>query len=191
MNLKKYTSAAWAIASAVALSGAVVTSAAAQEEPMLTGTLWQLEEIVYNNDTVTVPDDPELYSIQFFEDGTVGIRADCNVGNGTFDPESNEFITLQAFTLAACGPDSIDDEFRQGLDNAALYFFQDGDLYLDLFADAGTMRFSAAEMMEAEEETVEEDVVVEEETVEEEVVVEEETVETAPEPESEPVRGLW
>jgi len=181
--MNKYASVAWAIASAVAVTSAVGTRAAAQE-PMLTGTLWQLEEIVYNNDTVTVPDNPELYSVQFFEDGTVGVRADCNVGNGTFDPDSNEFITLQAFTLAACGPDSLDDEFRQGLDNAAIFFFQDGDLFLDLFADAGTMRFSAAEMME-------EDIAGEEEAEVEEEVVEEETVETTPETESELVRGLW
>ena len=64
------------------------------------------------------------------------------------------------------------------------FFFQDGDLFLDLFADAGTMRFSAAEMME-------EDIAGEEEAEVEEEVVEEETVETTPETESEPVRGLW
>lgn len=180
--MHKSTAIAWAIASAVAVGGAIGTPATAQN-PMLTGTLWQLEEIIYNNDTMLVPDDPEMYSIQFFEDGTVAVRADCNVGNGVFDPDSTDFITLQAFTLAACGPDSIDDEFRQGLDNAALFFFDDGDLLLDLFADAGTMRFSAAEEMAVEEDT--------EVETEEDVVVEEETVETMPETEAEPVRGLW
>lgn len=178
--MQSSASVSWAIASAITLIGAVSTDAIAQE-PMLTGPVWQLEEIVYNNDTTLVPDDPELYSIQFFEDGTVAVRADCNVGNGVFDPDSTDFITLQAFTLAACGPESIDDEFRQGLNDAALFFFEDGDLYMDLFADAGTMRFSAAEVIEVEEET----------DVEEEAVIEEETVETTPEPQEEPVRGLW
>lgn len=190
MMIKKYGSVAWAIASAVAIGGTVALRAEAQE-PTLTGPLWQLEEIVYNDDTTTVPEDPQDYSIQFFEDGSVGVRADCNVGNGVFDPDSTDFITLQAFTLAECGPDSIDDEFRQALDNAAIFFFQDGDLYMDLFADAGTMRFSAVEDETdevVEEEEVEEEVV--EEDVVEEDVVEEETVEPAPE-ESEPVPGLW
>ena len=185
--MRKSAAAAWAIASTVALTGAMSHSVAAQE-PMLTDTLWQLEEIVYNNDTMLVPDDPEAYSIQFFEDGTVAVRADCNVGNGVYDLDSTDLITLQAFTLAACGPDSIDDEFRQGLENAAILFFEDGDLLLDLFADAGTMRFSAAEESMAEAETeVETEVEMEEETV----VEEEEPVETMPEPEEEPVRGLW
>ena len=185
--MKNPTSVAWAIASAVALTGAMSTSVAAQE-PMLTDTLWQLEEIVYNNDTMLVPDDPEMYSIQFFEDGTVAVRADCNVGNGVFDPDSTDFITLQAFTLAACGPDSIDDEFRQGLENAAILFFEDGDLLLDLFADAGTMRFSAADEMMAEEEAeVETEVEMEAEVI----VEDEEPVAPTPEPEADPVRGLW
>lgn len=173
-------SISWAIASAVALCGVTATTAGAQD-PMLTGPLWLLDEIVYNNDTMTVPDDPELYSIQFFEDGSLGVRADCNVGNGIYDVDSSDFITLQAFTLAACGPDSLDDEFRQGLNDAVNYFFIEGDLYMDLPVDTGTMKFVASEM--TVEEAVEEDIVVEEE-----VVVEEET-ETTEAPE--PVRGLW
>jgi hypothetical protein len=115
------------------------------------------------------------------------VRADCNVGNGVFDPDSTDFITLQAFTLAACGPDSIDDEFRQGLNDAAVFFFEDGELFLDLFADAGTMRFSAAEVVEtAPEPEVETEV-----EVEEDVMEAEETVETTAAPQDEPVRGLW
>ncbi|WP_204139033.1 META domain-containing protein [Halomicronema sp. CCY15110] len=176
-------SVSWAIASAVAICGATATTAMAQE-PMLTGPLWMLEEIVYNNDTMTVPDDPELYSIQFFEDGTLGVRADCNVGNGIFDPESPDFITLQAFTLAACGPDSLDDEFRRGLEDAVNYFFVDGDLLMDLPFDTGTMRFMADETMVEDE--MEEDMVVEDE-MEEEVVVEEEMEADM----EEPVPGLW
>ncbi|RZM77352.1 META domain-containing protein [Leptolyngbya iicbica] len=183
--MQSYNSVAWAIASAVAIGGVTATTAMAQEEPMLVGPLWMLEEIVYNNDTMTVPDDPELYSIQFFEDGTLGVRADCNVGNGVFDTESPDFITLQAFTLAACGPDSLDDEFRRGLSDAVNYFFVDGDLLMDLPFDTGTMRFMTDDMMV--EEDMEEDVVVEEEMEEEDVVVEEDMEADM----TEPVPGLW
>ena len=180
--MPKYNSLSFAIASAVALCGVTATTAGAQD-PMLTGPLWLLDEIVYNNDTMTVPEDPELYSIQFFEDGSLGVRADCNVGNGIYDVESSDFITLQAFTLAACGPDSLDDEFRQGLSDAVNYFFIDGDLYMDLPVDTGTMKFFTTDVVMEEEE----EIVVEEEIEEE--VVEEETVETPAE--SEPIPGLW
>jgi heat shock protein HslJ len=181
--MQPFNSVSWAIASAITIGGVTATAATAQE-PMLTGPLWMLEEIVYNDGATTVPDDPELYSIQFFEDGTLGVRADCNVGNGIFDPESPDFITLQAFTLAACGPDSIDDEFRQGLNDAVNYFFVDGDLLMDLPVDTGTMRFMTTDMMV--EEDMEEDIVVEED-MEEDIVVEEDMEEDV----AEPVPGLW
>jgi heat shock protein HslJ len=185
--MQPYNSVSWAIASAVAICGATATTAMAQE-PMLTGPLWMLEEIVYNNDTMTVPDDPELYSIQFFEDGTLGVRADCNVGNGVFDTESPDFITLQAFTLAACGPDSLDDEFRRGLEDAVNYFFVDGDLLMDLPFDTGTMRFMADETMV--EDDMEDDEMTDDEMtddMEDDVVVEDEMEDEM----EEPVPGLW
>jgi uncharacterized lipoprotein YbaY len=46
--------------------------------------------------------------------------------------------------LAECEPDSLSDQFLQSLGVAAIPFFQDGKLYMDLFADGGTMRFGAA-----------------------------------------------
>lgn len=179
------------VAATVAGMGAIAISGAqAQDEPMLTGTVWELQRIQYNNDTEAVPMDPSRYTIEFFEDGNVGVIADCNVVRGTFDPDSTEFITLGASTLAACPPNSIDNEYKQALENAAIYFFEDGNLYMDLFADAGTMMFAPADETAAVEEETE--TMVEEETevmVEEETEVMEESTETTTE--SEPVRGLW
>ena len=47
--------------------------------------------------------------------------------------------------MAACPEDSLDQQYLASLSNAAVYFFQDGDLFLDLFADGGTMRFRPAQ----------------------------------------------
>lgn len=183
--MQKYRLLAVAIASAVACCGLTATTAGAQD-PMLTGPLWLLEEIVYNNDTMTVPDDPEDYSIQFFDDGSLGVRVDCNVGNGIYEVDSSDFITLQAFTLAACGPESLDNEFRQGLSDAVNYFFLEGDLYMDLPVDTGTLKFVAAEGSDVEPEPeVEPDSEVE-------PAPEVEAPETvAPTEASEPIPGLW
>ena len=49
-----------------------------------------------------------------------------------------------ATTLIECPPGSLGREFTRDLEAAAIVFFQDGDLLIDLFADAGTMRFSPA-----------------------------------------------
>jgi hypothetical protein len=44
--------------------------------------------------------------------------------------------------MAACPEGSLEDEFVRGLSAAAIYFIKDGDLYIDLKYDTGTMRFS-------------------------------------------------
>jgi len=87
---------------------------------------------------------PSSYTILFNEDGTANIKADCNQVGATYTTEgSNISITLGPSTLAACSPESLDQVFLDGLINAAIYFFEEADLYMDLNADGGTMRFSA------------------------------------------------
>jgi len=115
------------------------------EESELLDTVWQLQQIQYNNDTSTTVDSPQNYTVQFLGDGTVAVQADCNRGQGPFTTTEDRQITIGplATTSAACGPDSIDGEFVQRLSDAAIYFLKDGDLFLDLRADAGTMQFSA------------------------------------------------
>ena len=44
--------------------------------------------------------------------------------------------------MAACPEGSLEEEFVRGLSAATIYFIQEGDLYLDLKYDSGTMRFS-------------------------------------------------
>jgi heat shock protein HslJ len=45
--------------------------------------------------------------------------------------------------MAACGPGSIADQYLAQLSAAAAYFFQNGDLFIDMQDAAGRMRFSA------------------------------------------------
>jgi len=48
-------------------------------------------------------------------------------------------------TMAACPPDSRSDRFVQSLSASAIYFFKDGHLFIDLFADSGTLEFAPAQ----------------------------------------------
>jgi heat shock protein HslJ/LysM repeat protein len=85
----------------------------------------------------------ERYHLTFQEDGLLEIVADCNNAHATYHADSSSMsIVVGVMTLAACPPDSRSDEFLNHLDYAAKYFIADGDLYIDLFADGGTMRFS-------------------------------------------------
>jgi len=43
-----------------------------------------------------------------------------------------------------CSPESRSDEFIKNLSSAAIYFFKDGNLFLDLMADGGTMELDPA-----------------------------------------------
>jgi len=117
----------------------------------LTGVTWQWAGTTTPVETIAVAD-PTRYAVVFNEDGTANITADCNVGAATYTTGEGGTITVTpgAMTLAMCPEDSQGTQFMAGLSSAAVYFFQDGDLYIDMFASGGTMRFTPATTTEGE-----------------------------------------
>ena len=108
----------------------------------ITGIEWQWIQSIYNNDDKAVPTDPARYTILFQPDDTLSVRADCNRAGGIYKVE-NSTVSIQVThsTMAMCPSDSLDSRFLKDLDAAAIYFFKDGRLYLDLKYDSGTMHF--------------------------------------------------
>jgi D-alanyl-D-alanine carboxypeptidase len=90
---------------------------------------------------------PESYLLTFNEDGTVAIKADCNNASGSYTASEDGSLTIEVgpMTRAACPPGSRSDQFVGLLDGAARTFFDNGNLYLDLFADGGTMVFTTVD----------------------------------------------
>lgn len=90
------------------------------------------------------PDDPNKYTVDFGKDGFVQIKADCNTGRAAYGLGGAQELHISpiALTRMACGEQSQDAVFAQQFQNAAIYFIKDGDLYIDLTADAGTMHFA-------------------------------------------------
>ncbi len=117
-----------------------------EAEPMtLTGTAWQWIETVTPVETVAAAD-PTRYTLTFNEDGTAAIKADCNQVTATYTADGGTLSIIPgASTLALCPEDSQGTAFVTALSSAATYFFQDGFLYIDQFASAGTMKFAAPE----------------------------------------------
>lgn len=121
----------------------------------LVGTVWQwaaFEDSAGEND-ITV-DNPENYQIVLWPDGTYSIKADCNVGGGSFVLDGAGLtINPGMTTLAFCGEESLDHQFTQRLFSTATYVFDgDGNLVLNLMADAGNMVFAgggSAELADA------------------------------------------
>jgi heat shock protein HslJ len=108
-------------------------------------TVWQWLQTLYNDDRMVKPADPENYTVQFREDNTLSVKADCNQKGGTYTflPEEKRLaIEITHSTMAACPEGSLEDEFVRGLSGSAVYFIKDGDLFIDLKYDSGTMRFS-------------------------------------------------
>ena len=94
---------------------------------------------------------PEQYTIEFSEDGRVNIKADCNVASGSYMAEDSSLtVAVETSTRALCAEDSLSDDFLTKLNAAAIYFFQDGDLFMDMVFDSGTLQFGDAASANAE-----------------------------------------
>ncbi len=129
-------------AAADSTADAAASEAAAPAAVVLPGSSWQWLQMVTPVETVVV-DDSSKYIVDFLADGIVSIQADCNSGSGTYEANDGAIaINITATTLALCADDSLSDLFIRSLNASAIYFDQNGNLFIDLFADAGTMEFA-------------------------------------------------
>lgn len=90
-----------------------------------------------------VPDDPTKYTLEFLPDTSVVAQVDCNRGRGAYNLDGQSItIGPLAITRMACPEGSLDAKFLQQLEAARHIFFRGDTLFVDLFADSGTMKFS-------------------------------------------------
>ena len=117
----------------------------AVEPPGLTGVVWEWQGSSYNDDSEAVPDDPAQYTIEFADDGTAIIQADCNQVRAEYTAdESTMTITPGPSTKVACPEGSLDSRFLLDLEGAATYAVESGELRIDIKFDTGSMRFAPA-----------------------------------------------
>jgi heat shock protein HslJ len=86
---------------------------------------------------------PEKYSLTFAPDDALYIKADCNRAKGTYKADEQGTLTIEIgpMTRAMCIKKSRSDKFVKYLGFVRHYFFKDGHIFFDLFADGGTMEF--------------------------------------------------
>jgi para-nitrobenzyl esterase len=76
-------------------------------------------------------------------EGHLSVRLDCNTGGGRYTLDGSSLtLKLTHTTRAACPPGSLDQKFMKDLAAARIAFLRDGELYLDLLYDTGTMKFT-------------------------------------------------
>jgi heat shock protein HslJ len=108
----------------------------------LVGYVWMWLEFLENNDTITQPDIPGNYTLEFLPDGVVNLQADCNNASGSYNVKGSQLdIEIIITTMAACPPESLSDEYIQLLNDAVAFIRQGEVLFIDIMMDAGTMRF--------------------------------------------------
>lgn len=110
----------------------------------LRNTVWQWESLQTPVEKITV-DKPENYTLEFKEDGSLLVQADCNRGRGRYTANGKSInLANIALTRRGCPIGSLDGRFTRNLGAAKIYFFENNALYLDLLADGGTMKFVKA-----------------------------------------------
>lgn len=111
----------------------------------LAGRVWMWQQTQDSSGQVITPPDPTRYTLEFLAGGTVAVQADCNQGSGSYTAGANTIDIGQLITtLAACPAGAQDTEFLRQLDEVVSYLFQNGNLYLVLPVDSGSMEFVPA-----------------------------------------------
>lgn len=124
--------------------GAAPSSTGTASAPTLAGPTWKWQKTEFNSGKTIPVASPDNYTLQFANDGTVSIKADCNSGSGKYVVTNGTdlTITVGAMTLAACAPDSLSDEFITELGQVIHYTIdRNGELVLALNSGAG-MRYN-------------------------------------------------
>jgi len=126
--------------------GGAATPASPQEISVseIINITWQWVELIEDNPAgQSVVADPENYTLSFFDDGSVRIKADCNAGNGRYTVDGNklEFNPIMALTMALCPPGSLHDQFLRLLGQVDMFGGRDGKLVFVLKDSASEMRF--------------------------------------------------
>ena len=96
------------------------TPAEPADPDAVTDVVWEWVSVADQvaRETTEVPN-PENYTLILREDGTFSGTADCNQISGTYTNDSGYSFTVGPSTMAACAPDSMDQQYIQLLNNIA------------------------------------------------------------------------
>jgi heat shock protein HslJ len=133
------------LASAVAV-GVLLAGCAASGAPgtTLTGYAWQWTgSTTVSPASQSVVPDPQNDTIEFKTDQTFNGKADCNQISGTWSSTSGNGLTITVgpSTRAACGPNSLGDQFVTDLGKASAYVLSENKTLTLTLSQEGTMGF--------------------------------------------------
>ena len=110
----------------------------------VTGIKWEWVSTTTPVEQTTV-EEPGRYTILLRDDGRLEAQFDCNRGGGDYEISQGRLsLGPLISTRMACPPDSLDAPFMRDLERATSFFVRDGELYLEMPFDSGTLRFRSA-----------------------------------------------
>ncbi len=113
-----------------------------RDENSIIGIEWKFKRIAYANDTEKRIADPQQYLLLLSADKKVNIKADCNMGFGSYILSGSSLkISILGTTRAMCPPDSFSDKYISELGAVVSYVLKGEKLYLSLKIDSGIMEF--------------------------------------------------
>jgi heat shock protein HslJ len=105
---------------------------------------WQWESLISSAEKVAV-NQPERYKLQLQAGGKAQVLADCNRGQASYSLDGRSFsIKITGVTRAACPAGSLSGRYLKALQTAVGQRVRGENLFLDLPADGGTMKFVRA-----------------------------------------------
>ena len=105
---------------------------------------WQWESLISSAEKVTV-NQPERYQLQLQAGGKAQLLADCNRGQASYSFDGRSFsIKITGITRTACPAGSLSGLYLKALETAVGQRVRGENLFLDLPADRGTMKFVRA-----------------------------------------------
>ncbi len=105
---------------------------------------WHWEGLISSTGKVVV-DQPERYQLRLLAGGKAQVVADCNRGQAGYSLDGRSFnIRLTGVTRAACQAGSLSGRYLEALQVAVAQRVRGNNLFLDLPADSGTMKFVRA-----------------------------------------------
>jgi heat shock protein HslJ len=109
----------------------------------LQGSAWRLLNITSMDDSVTLSNEPNSYTLSFDAEGRVAIKADCNSGSGSWSSKTQGQLKFGpiAATRARCLPESLSQKYLAQFEWVRSYTMRDGHLFLATMADGSIIEF--------------------------------------------------
>ena len=105
---------------------------------------WQWESLISSAEKLAV-NQPERYKLQLQAGGKAQVLADCNRGQASYSFDGRSFnMRIAGITRAACPAGSLSGRYVKALETAVGQRVRGENLFLDLPADGGTMKFIRA-----------------------------------------------